>query len=97
MFTTTNSGLLIPVTVQDELVREQEVVRAFTHVPQQQVRKTSGQRFRELILMGKSNAECVQIVRAEFPNSVATNSDASWNRSQLKKFAAGQPVKFKVN
>lgn len=48
-------------------------------------KRGSGARFRELILQGKSNAECVEIVRAEFPESRATISDAAWQRAQLRK------------
>ena len=44
----------------------------------------SGQRFRELILAGASNAEALAAVRAEFPESRATLSDAAWNRRELK-------------
>jgi len=53
-------------------------------------KRGSGARFRELILQGKTNAECVEIVRNEFPESRATISDAAWQRAQLRK----NPEKF---
>lgn len=48
-------------------------------------KRGSGARFRELILQGKSNEECVKIVREEFVESKATLSDAAWQRAQLRK------------
>jgi len=51
----------------------------------QQRKRGSGARFRELILQGKTNAECLAIVRGEFPESKATLSDAAWNRAALRK------------
>lgn len=45
----------------------------------------SGARFRELILQGATNAEAVAVVRAEFPTSKATVSDAAWNRAKLRE------------
>lgn len=53
-------------------------------------KRGSGARFRELILQGKANDECVKIVREEFPESRATISDAAWQRAQLRK----NPEKF---
>ena len=52
-------------------------------------KRGSGARFRELIMGGKSNEECLKIVRAEFPESTATLSDAAWNRALLRKNPAG--------
>lgn len=54
-----------------------------------QKKRGSGARFRELILQGKSNEECVKIVREEFPESTATLSDAAWQRAQLRKNPSG--------
>lgn len=48
-------------------------------------KRGSGARFRELISAGKTNEECLRIVREEFPDSKATLSDAAWNRAQLRK------------
>lgn len=45
----------------------------------------SGARFRELYGLGKSNAEALVIVRAEFSDSKATLSDAAWNRARFRK------------
>ncbi len=55
----------------------------------------SGRRFRELIGAGKTNAEALAIVKAEFPDSRATLSDAAWNRAKLQKemAAAGMPLR----
>lgn len=47
-----------------------------------EVRRGSGARFRELFGEGKTNAEALKIVRAEFPDSKATLSDAAWNRGR---------------
>lgn len=47
----------------------------------------SGARFRELIGAGASNADALTVVRAEFPDSKATLSDAAWNRAQIEKAA----------
>lgn len=56
------------------------------HAGERKSRKRgSGARFRELILQGKSNEECVRTVRQEFPESTATLSDAAWQRAQLRK------------
>jgi hypothetical protein len=95
---TQNNGLFVPVTVQDEINAEiaernqwavalgtavQPTVRTVaSHGPRPRV--GSGRRFRELIQLGYSNAECVAIVRAEFPTSRATLSDAAWNRNALR-------------
>lgn len=48
-------------------------------------KRGSGARFRELMMQGRTNAECLEAVRAEFPESVATLSDAAWNRALLRK------------
>ena len=50
----------------------------------------SGARFRELMAAGASNAEALAIVRAEFPDSKATLSDAAWNRAKLQKETAAR-------
>lgn len=52
-------------------------------------KRGSGARFRELILAGKSNEECLRTVRAEFPESKATLSDVAWNRGELRKNPGG--------
>lgn len=52
-------------------------------------KRGSGARFRELMMLGRTNEECLRIVRAEFPESVATLSDAAWNRAQLRKKPTG--------
>jgi len=52
-------------------------------------KRGSGARFRELILQGKTNEECVRIVREEFVDSKATLSDAAWQRAQLRKNPGG--------
>lgn len=52
-------------------------------------KRGSGARFRELMVQGKSNEECLKIVREEFPDSKATLSDAAWNRAELKKNPGG--------
>ncbi len=50
-----------------------------------QKKRGSGARFRELMMQGKTNDECLKIVREEFPDSKATLSDAAWNRALLRK------------
>jgi hypothetical protein len=52
-------------------------------------KRGSEARFRELIMMGKTNEECVRIVKEEFPESNATLSNAAWNRAQLRKNPSG--------
>jgi hypothetical protein len=54
-----------------------------------QKKKGSGARFRELMMQGKTNEECLRIIREEFADSNATLSDAAWNRAQLRKNPAG--------
>ena len=51
----------------------------------ERAKRGSGARFRELIMAGKNNADALAIVRAEFPDSKATLSDAAWNRALLRK------------
>lgn len=84
----------------DELKSDDDFVGVQVHSREKKVRgvagerkRGSGARFRELILQGKGNEECVRIVRSEFPESKATLSDAAWQRAQLKK----NPEKFMVN
>lgn len=48
-------------------------------------RPGSGLRFRELIRSGATNAEALAAVRAEFPESRATLSDAAWNRQRVRR------------
>ncbi len=52
-------------------------------------KKGSGARFRELMMQGKTNQECLDIVRAEFLESKATLSDAAFNRAMLRKSPTG--------
>jgi len=54
-----------------------------------QKKRGSGARFKQLMIEGKTNEECLRIVREEFPESVATLSDAAWNRAQLRKNPEG--------
>ena len=53
-------------------------------------RPGSGKRFRELMAGGATNAEALAVVRAEFPQSKATLSDAAWNRARLQKETAAR-------
>lgn len=48
-------------------------------------KRGSGARFRQLILAGRTNAEALAVVRAEFLESKATLSDAAWNRARLRE------------
>lgn len=72
-----------------ELMGEPAAAEKRQRTPGVKRQRGSGARFRELILVGKSNEECLRIVRAEFPDSKATLSDAAWNRYQLRKNPSG--------
>ncbi len=52
-------------------------------------KRGSGMRFRELMMQGKTNAECLAVIRGEFPDSKATLSDAAFNRARLRKSPDG--------
>lgn len=73
-----------------ELIGEPIKQRAARAVgPKREKKRGSGARFRELIIAGKSNEDCLRIIREEFPDSKATLSDAAWNRAQIRKNPSG--------
>lgn len=65
--------------------------------PASQRRPGSGLRFRELIAGGATNAEALAAVRAEFPESRATLSDAAWNRARWQKEKAAREGGLEVD
>ena len=80
----------------EDLVGSQTASRVPRQPSGQSRKKGSGQRFRELMAAGASNAEALAVIRSEFPESKATLSDAAWNRAKLQKerasLAAGPQV-----